>query len=292
MAPDSPDGQREIYKAMMLGHKRDETLIDRGVTVDESRKREHAIAMAAHARKCNEDKKFLEDVGTGKEPPMSRFGENGSAFGGSHGPPFGSPNCGCCSDREPDMPSDESSDDEAIEDEPTSGQGHDSTKAASKCNTTGFKNESDNTQKDPPVTPLMELPDVQRMGSCWAFDANFSGFNNMDGYCTFPKGATSIWRLPLPSGLVEEAKLIRERCKAERLALEQAQKTAELKVLNHDNPINAAPDGHEEANLNGSGLGCGRDGHSPQARCKLRDPGYRGVASRGVLRLSDGTAHP
>ncbi len=58
----------------MMGHKRDETLIDCGMTVDESRKREHAIAMAAHARKCKEDKKFLEDVGTSKEPPMSRFG--------------------------------------------------------------------------------------------------------------------------------------------------------------------------------------------------------------------------
>ena len=113
---------------MMMGHKRDETLIDCGMTVDESRKREHAIAMAAHARKCKEDKKFLEDVGTGKEPPMSRFGENGSAFCGSHGPPFGSSNCGCCSDCESDMLSDESSDDEAVEDEQTSGQGHDSAK--------------------------------------------------------------------------------------------------------------------------------------------------------------------
>ena len=73
---------------------------------------------------------------------------------------------------------------------------------ASKCNTSDFKNESDNMQKDPPVTPLMELPDVQRMGSCWAFDAKFNGFNNMDGYCTFPEkcnidleASSALWAL-------------------------------------------------------------------------------------------------
>ena len=49
---------------MMMGHKRDETPIDCGTTVDESRKRENAIAMAAYARKSKDDKKFLEDVGT------------------------------------------------------------------------------------------------------------------------------------------------------------------------------------------------------------------------------------
>ncbi len=80
MTPDSLDGQREIYKAMMPGHKRDETLIDRGVTVDESRKREHAIAMVAHARKCKQEKKFLEGVDTGKEPQVSRFGEKWKRF--------------------------------------------------------------------------------------------------------------------------------------------------------------------------------------------------------------------
>ena len=36
---------------MMMGHKRDETPVDCGTTVDESRKRENAIAMAAYARK-------------------------------------------------------------------------------------------------------------------------------------------------------------------------------------------------------------------------------------------------
>ena len=104
-----------------------------------------------------------------------------------------------------------------------------------------------------------------------------------------------------PLGVVEEAKLIRERCKAERLALEQGQKTAGLKVLNHDKPINAAPDGHDTNHAEfvdgwqrismavDSGAAETVIPHKLVTSYEIQDT----EASRaGVLRLSDGTAHP